>query len=455
MKTSSPIIPSLFFKIRLIEIFSLFLAPILISLLILNDSGSKILLILGAIFLVTVISIKFKYGFFILVLSIFWGRSFVVETFIITFTDIVLVILMSFFIARFLVKGQKLRAIAFARPILAFLLVCCLSIFWADYKSASIKEIIQIIELYVLFNLICTNELNEDLIRKMGTIFISAVTVHSFLFFGDAFYQIGRFYGTMGAMTPYVTAFAVILIFSLLLFKGVPGRYTVFLYLAFAINSIALLLTQVRSAWIALITGILVISFLKNKKYSLLALAFMAIIFISFLTVPLLPSTITERIESFVDPNYPFNLTRLALLQNGFYAFTDSPILGIGIRNLGEVGLKFWENSSKLPPWSVDEIVKSKAGAHNLWLTLLAEVGIIGFLIYAWLIYSALKLSKIYFTSAETKWDKAIASFLVAFFIVFIVANNFTTFQAYTGGTIFLILFFNITTLLSRRLMRE
>lgn len=451
MKAANPTKTSFIFNIRYFEILSLIVFPVFLTLLVYWSSGFSLLLILASIFSFILLSLKPKYGFYLLALSIFWGKSFELGSLIITLTDIVLLVMVGFFMARYLLKGKKLKKIAFSKPIMIFFIICCLSVLWADFKLASIKEIIQIIELYILFNLICSNDLDEKIISSVGRIFVIGMTLHSFLVFSDQSYHIGRFYGSMGAMTPYATAFVMLLIFSLWLYEGVLKKFNILLLAAFLVNGMALLLTQVRSAWIALATGLFIISFLKNKKYSLVVVGALFIIVVSLLFLPFTPALVIERIESFVDPKYPFNLTRLVLLQNGFYAFLDSPILGIGIRNLIEVGLKYWENSSKIPPWSVEEIVKLKAGAHNLWLTLLAEVGIVGFIIYSWLIFSGLKLSNLCLKVAKTNYDKSIGSFLVAFFIVFIIISNFTTFQAYTAGTIFLVFFFNVATLLSKR----
>lgn len=114
-------------------------------------------------------------------------------------------------------------------------------------------------------------------------------------------------------------------------------------------------------------------------------------ILILIMLIPFLPATYFERIESILE-YLPFQGAdvrtevslrgRMSEYAVGFQMFRDNPILGIGYENYAA---NYLEYSVKI---GLDPR-RTERSAHSLYLEVLAEQGLVGFLIFGFLLYSA------------------------------------------------------------------
>lgn len=144
---------------------------------------------------------------------------------------------------------------------------------------------------------------------------------------------------------------------------------------------------------------------LKERKF---IYNFFKIVFILFITFSVLfgskvYNAVSEKIETldFVGnlKNNVSNKSRLGIQYTSLKLFVDNPIKGVGF------GQQAYEARGKYPYWSTSKNYefelyynnkndKSFAPGYNMYTRLLAELGIIGFLIFVTLLYSMFKKSK-------------------------------------------------------------
>lgn len=162
--------------------------------------------------------------------------------------------------------------------------------------------------------------------------------------------------------------------------------------LAFA--SIALLLTQSRGGLLAFVAILLVCAYLSapDRKARIRRVALLLVVcLLAGIVVGLFFQRLGE-IDDFTA------VSRLAIWGGAFSVFARSPLLGVGFGNLRGLmgGLLTLPNG-----WTGD--------AHNLYLELLAETGVIGFLVFSALIVLALKVALKQLRQAQKDFDKMIA----------------------------------------------
>src|SRR5579859_2673799 len=146
-----------------------------------------------------------------------------------------------------------------------------------------------------------------------------------------------------------------------------------------ALASVALLLTQSRGGLLAFAVMLMVSVYLlaPDRKTRMRRLA---VVLVACLVVAALAGFFFQRLGEIDDYTA---VSRLAIWGGAFTVFARSPVVGAGFGNLrplmgGLVGLP--------EGWMGD--------AHNLYLELLAESGLVGFIAFAFLIVAALRAAR-------------------------------------------------------------
>jgi O-antigen ligase len=190
-----------------------------------------------------------------------------------------------------------------------------------------------------------------------------------------------KFYRAVGTFSdPNVAATfmatGVILAFSLLIHSKDRLIIKLF-YLAGSLFSIlGIIITFSRSGWIFLAVGIIVsLFFIYDKKKLVVIILFLSLmVILTTFTTPL-GELISDRFlsifELFKDPSIK---ARILMGESGFRMFLDSPIWGFGYRSFPFV-YDYYINPDM--PWESLYIRES----HTLFIYLLAELGVIGFVI--------------------------------------------------------------------------
>ncbi|WP_201353783.1 O-antigen ligase family protein [Hydrogenimonas urashimensis] len=237
----------------------------------------------------------------------------------------------------------------------------------------------------------------------------------SFLPLGSPHYIPGRSSGFY--MNP-ATSGKIILLGSILSYGLVPKKYRIFY---FFLIFIGILFTFSRSALIAFILFYFILSFYKeiDFKYSFI----FPIIIVSVLTIsmPYLQnyiqtniqgsSNILNRISWFTNPEKHSDYSaeeRLDVANKALYLFETHPFLGKGLG-----ATRHWNE---------------RVSAHNIYLTNMAEFGIIGLFIFPLLLYSLIyRCGK---NVQKTMYTYVLVVFFLGFFSHMLL-DEFTSLYAY------------------------
>lgn len=181
---------------------------------------------------------------------------------------------------------------------------------------------------------------------------------------------------------------------------------------------ITLLLTGSRNAMLGLFIGVIVIGFIKNKKF-LLIFVILVIIFIV-----IAPHNLHERILSIGDFSHPSNQSRFLMWKTGLKIIKDHFLLGIGDTDL----LPLYK-TYKIPQFSGEGI-----HLHNNFMQVLVSYGIIGFIVWlTMMFYIFYKQVKIYLLTRSSNVSNTLAlislSCMAAFMVSGLTEWNFFDFE--------------------------
>jgi O-antigen ligase len=145
-----------------------------------------------------------------------------------------------------------------------------------------------------------------------------------------------------------------------------PRRYM--WVLAAGVSALPLLLTFQRAAWLSAIvaSGVTALAWPKRRVFLTGSLLFL--VMCGFW---LTPSEVTQRLEKRLENQTTIDY-RLMHIERGLAMFKANPLFGVGVNRYG---LEIQED----PRWRMAALTTH---AHNTWITLLAELGLVGILAY-------------------------------------------------------------------------
>jgi putative inorganic carbon (HCO3(-)) transporter len=293
-------------------------------------------------------------------------------------------------------------------PFGLFFIVLSLSSLGSVSLQHSLKELVKWVEvlaLYVLAANVMTGRWKKALVAVLlGTGALAALHgIFQFLFqIGpEEFILFGRFmraHGTFEQPNPYAgylgltLPLAIGLVFAVIVPMGrrVSSRWLVYAGGTGALIAIAVVMSWSRGAWlgIAAAGGVMLVAVAaRSGRAAVLGVVFAVLLAYLLLAggASLLPPSIVQRFSDFVpylgvadvrgveitDANFAV-VERMAHWQAAIEMWTDRPWLGVGIGNYEVVYARY-----SLPLWPV-----ALGHAHNYYLNIGAEAGIIGLLAY-------------------------------------------------------------------------
>jgi hypothetical protein len=180
--------------------------------------------------------------------------------------------------------------------------------------------------------------------------------------------------------------------------------------------------TLFRGIWLAFILAIFLQGLVRTRRPVLLALLALVT------TLVILGSSMWKDIES--SDMYESRLgrtntmySRIGAWKGGLEMFLDNPILGVGYFNFQEV----FENNYS---WITVEGVPAVPRPHNLFISVLAETGMIGIIIFLLLCANIISVPIRYLKNHREKFDREVAVFILSAITVYFVSSltlNFTT----------------------------
>ncbi len=196
-----------------------------------------------------------------------------------------------------------------------------------------------------------------------------------------------------------------------------------FVYMAGIIFS-ALLLNGSRTYWFSVVITFCVISFLKSWRVFIYT--FLLISFIGLGFYYIFPET-SKRVKASYDSEYGVNkLSNIELRKNfwkaGFEISVISPVYGIGAKKVGDY----------LEDYKEKGLIDNTAHCHNIYITSLAETGIIGVGMLIFIIFYFLRKYFLLYKKANDEFTKTLAVSAFALWLNValggIFENNFSTF---------------------------
>lgn len=301
-------------------------------------------------------------------------------------------------------------------PLLLFVVVLGLSSLGSLSLPHSVKELVKWVEVLALYVLVA-NEIKGQWRRALvfvllGTGALAAVQgILQFLFQSgpEEFILFGRFmraYGTFEQPNPYAgylgltLPVAIGLIWAAIVRVGerVSGRWLVWAGGSGALMAIALVMSWSRGAWLgaAAAIGVMVVAVAARSGRAAVLGVVLALLSVYLLLaggLGFLPPSVVQRFSDFVpylgvmdvrgmevtDANYAV-LERMAHWQSAIAMWTDHPWLGVGIGNYEIAYARY-----ALPQWA-----HPLGHAHNYYLNIGAEAGVVGLIAYLFLWGAAL-----------------------------------------------------------------
>ncbi len=293
-------------------------------------------------------------------------------------------------------------------PILAYLFWAMASTLWAVNKFEALEVVILQIALIALYFIILNNT------RNMETFITVMVGTGSIV----SIYGIGQYMGidwTTPKAAPLVSTLGnvnftgeylmmIIPLSAAMVFHQIrhgPCRKPKVLMIVFGIFTILmfvhLLLTKSRASWVGLIGGGIVIFFINPvKKHRLKFLLYLALVTIVALSVIYISSggsdffSIKNEAISIFDTRGSSVLFRFFVWRSTFRMIRETPIHGVGAGNFKIIYPLY--RSHEEHDISGGDIRVEKA--HNDYLGITSELGLIGFGIFVWLLVTVFKVFK-------------------------------------------------------------
>ncbi len=357
------------------------------------------------------------------------------------------VILFAIFLMKIINTGKySLQRTKLDLPLILFSLVLFLSLFISKTKAVSFQEFIIFLS-YILIFFLITNNLNR---KKDFNPFIYLFFIISLLV---SIYTLMQYYGidpylsdlhnltsTIGQKNWISNYLAMIfpVVFSYFLLEQTKKNKIKYFFLL-SILYATLMICQSRGIWISIsLTVILAIYiifkfnllkiFQENKKrLSLLLLIFLVITIIYSTDNPLNKSAITvpQRALSTFDEQDPSINTRLLIWKTTLEMIKDNPIFGSGIGTFKMNYLNYQAEFLKNNPYYIQ--YSGKAGeAHNEYLQMWAEIGIVGLGIFIGIILIFYSLIIDYWKENDSDKEKIIVFGLVSGITCFLIHCLFT-----------------------------
>lgn len=144
---------------------------------------------------------------------------------------------------------------------------------------------------------------------------------------------------------------------------------------------IGLIMCFSRGVWLSVFVavGFMLLQFGRGVTHKKVAfIGAVCLVLIVCLSLPGVYSSVVERVSTTVDLNYASNRARLMRWGQAITMFIENPLLGKGY---GAFAMLFEEDVSLVGSY----IAQFQLGAHSEYLQVMAELGIVGLVVWIWL----------------------------------------------------------------------
>jgi O-antigen ligase len=279
---------------------------------------------------------------------------------------------------------------------LLFLAFACLSLMWADYPAGMDRRLILLLQLILLSILVLDLASSWDRVRWVAKILVLATTAAALLTIEQSYLGGARRAGegVVGGINRTAMTLVLMLPFAfyLLRSKEAPAwRFLGLAYIGFAGLAVAATLSRMNFLLYPLVIlvhlGLMTTTRAGRRRVLLLSVA--TVLTVSFLPMDTIQSraaTIAPYLTQSLDSDDPSetHTARGYHLRVSFAMFQDHPILGVGYQNYNNHYLDYQWQVSGAPRFHT-----TPRSPHNSHIAFLANLGIIGFLLWQGLFWVA------------------------------------------------------------------
>lgn len=300
-----------------------------------------------------------------------------------------------------------------------------------------------VVSLYLILKFIYEREnLYLKKLLNIHLVVVSGVALYGLLQLGLSFFGIrlpgvlvgstfvripGTFYDANHLPAYLITAFPAVFM-SLFYVKKDYQKLLVLILLS--VFAFVLLFTFSRSGFLSFLVAFLILSFVFLKRRYWRKVLFVSAIFVFFSAVIFLTSqtqlSIFKRLSSVFNVEDKSTVAHGLLAYGSFELFKKSPIIGLGYGSFSE---HFRESSIGREHAFFDTATQVRIPAHSIWLEVLVETGILGFLVYLWLILTILEKTYLALRRIRVKQSYLVHLALLASLIGILVSGLFYSYN--------------------------
>jgi putative inorganic carbon (HCO3(-)) transporter len=354
-------------------------------------------------------------------------------------------IIMGFLIATFLIKKLIKKERLFTKtpiniPLLFFFLITCLSIVHSvDFKDTFKGGILRLL-LYIFMLLVMVSEVRDK--KQIGRIIFSITAGMILTFFNESWqvltgkdfirgyspiFNIGLVRATSSfkdsnTLGIYLSAIAPIALgLGLYYFKN-KQRIVFIIISIMALIGVAL--TYSRPTLLAVYIALFFLGLAKKNK-----LLISWLIVFTLISPFLLPKSVKgfAKNVNYNPLRFMCNDDRIAIYRNSLNMIKTHPVIGFGANTFMH-NYRFYKES----PEYNNQITSDYIYAHNNFLHMAAEIGLVGLGIFIWLLYNIFKESGNIYRWLEDNYLKVVCLSLIACVIAFLV-NGLTESSLYSS----------------------
>jgi len=308
-----------------------------------------------------------------------------------------LVPLIAWIIKLIIQKGKEFNPTPLMIPLMVWGIIILVSVCWVSIDpSYSLRAFRTEYLMQIALFFIVTNNLKKDYqIRYLLYALLAASLIVSLYTIGAHFtgmgVEQGRATGTYGSFCRQAMYFIFLIPLTFHIFLSSEKKFTKYSsLLLFILSFFALLLTSTRGAVISSVLVVLILSFRKSKRLTL------AVLLAGLVLIGVLPHTrqrMLKTVNLFSGCNLVFS-GRAILWKNTLVVIKDHPWMGAGYGpNIFNTLGKYYNVTVQLDKKPPIRSKQQEPDAHNLYLQLLVEVGIIGLVAFLYLISSFYRIA--------------------------------------------------------------
>ncbi|MCL4459349.1 MAG: O-antigen ligase family protein [Chloroflexi bacterium] len=363
------------------------------------------ILVIG-ITLSLLVLIRLEFGFWLLLFAVPFASLKEVELagFQLNAMEPLVILLVVSWLAR-MVAEREIHLIAppLFIPLLLLIAALTISVGQAVSLAASLKEMLKWLELLAVYFLLSNTLKDRGQLSRILVVLLAAGSLEALVGFYQFFGQVGppsfalgrfmRAYGTFAQPNPFAGYLGMIIPIALSLAllslrrttaaRSWPSPLRLLSWIGLVLLGGAVMMSLSRGAWLGLAGAVVLMSALASRRtFILLLIALLLLAIVLMLgAFNLLPAQLLQRIESITSSLSIFDarqvlltpqnwavVERMAHWQAAWEMFQTNPLFGVGVGNYVIVYPHY-----ALPGWA-DPL----GHAHNFYLNMAAEAGLLG-----------------------------------------------------------------------------